>query len=301
MIQTIADKSEYPFEWLDVLDPSEDELKEIAQKYKLHDSSIKDWLQPDHLPKYEKVDGYIFIIFRTHAEKVLDEADTVQELSNKVAIFVKEDLVLTLHKKKWTACSVIKENYVDTKLCENTHHLVNEIVKNCLLSYEQPSVELTKDIEYYEENMFLKNRKPTLLKGLYYLRRRVEVTRRIVMLSHEIVDKLDDKEHTNAYTRDTRDLYVKLHNIYDTLFENMNQLVMIYFSISSQRTNEIVRILTLFSVFFMPLTFIVGIYGMNFDFMPELRMKYGYPGIMLVMAVITAGVYFWFKKKGWLQ
>jgi len=93
---------------------------------------------------------------------------------------------------------------------------------------------------------------------------------------------------------------VKLQNIYDTLFENMNQLVMIYFSISSQRTNEIVRVLTVFSVFFMPLTFIVGIYGMNFEFMPELKMKLGYPGVMALMGLITLGIYVWFKKRGWL-
>ena len=128
----------------------------------------------------------------------------------------------------------------------------------------------------------------------------MEVTRRILMLSHEIVDKMDVPGHSNTYTRDTRDLYVKLHNIYDTLFENMNHLVMVYFSISSQRTNEIVRVLTVFSVFFMPLTFIVGIYGMNFDFMPELRLKWGYPGVMILMGAITFGIYVWFKRRGWL-
>ena len=195
---------------------------------------------------------------------------------------------------------MIKSNQIEQHGCKNTHQLVNEIIKSCIATYEEPSLKLTKDIEYYEENMFLKNRKPSLLKGLYYLRRRVEVTRRILMLSHEIIDRMDTPGKSNTYTRDTRDLYVKLHNIYDTLFENMNQLVMIYFSISSQRTNEIVRVLTVFSVFFMPLTFIAGIYGMNFDVMPELHMRLGYPAVLLLMGVITLGIYLWFKRRGWL-
>ncbi|TLV02673.1 magnesium transporter CorA family protein [Dyadobacter luticola] len=300
MIKTITDQKKFPFEWLDILDPEPEELKDIAAKYKLHESSIKDWLQTDHLPKYENVGSYVLIIFRIHCHKVPEEADTVPELTDKVVIFMSDERVITLHKKKWDAPKAILENQLEQHHCQTTHDLVNEIVKSCLSTYEAPSVKLTEDIEYYEQNMFLKNRKPTLLKGLYYLRRRTEVTRRVIMLSHEIIDKIDNQEHSNTHTRDTRDLYVKLHNIYDTLFENMNQLVMIYFSISSQRTNEIVRVLTLFSVFFMPLTFIVGIYGMNFDYMPELRLKFGYPGVMILMGLITIGIYTWFKRRGWL-
>ncbi|NIJ53733.1 magnesium transporter CorA family protein [Dyadobacter arcticus] len=300
MIQTITDKSKYAYEWLDILDPDEEELKSIAEKYSLHPSSIKDWLQSDHLPKYENVGNYVLIIFRIHCEKLAEEADTIQELTDKVVIFLSDERIITLHKKEWKAPAKIRDNQIEKHDCKNTLDVVNEIVKNCLSTYEGPSAKLTEDIEYYEQNMFLKNRKPALLKGLYYLRRQTEVTRRIIMLSHEIIDKIDSPEHTNTHTRDTRDLYVKLHNIYDTLFENMNQLVMIYFSISSQRTNEIVRVLTLFSVFFMPLTFIVGVYGMNFDYMPELRMKLGYPGVMILMGLITAGIYAWFRKKDWL-
>ena len=87
MFQTIADQNEYPFEWLDVREPSEDELKTLSEKYNLHESSIKDWLQPDHLPKYEDLGSYIFIIFRMHCEEVSEEADTVQELTNKGYFF----------------------------------------------------------------------------------------------------------------------------------------------------------------------------------------------------------------------
>ena len=74
----------------------------------------------------------------------------------------------------------------------------------------------------------------------------------------------------------------------------------IYISLSSQKTNEVMRVLTVFSVFFMPLTFIVGVYGMNFDFMPELRLKWGYPGVMLLMGFITFSIYVWFRRNGWL-
>src|SRR5215217_6425910 len=103
MVQSITDHSEHPFEWIDIVDPDQDELNELTTKYALHESSINDWLQPDHLPKYEHVRSYTFIIFRMHAEKVSEEADTVPELTDKVAIFMFDKLVITLHKNEWLA------------------------------------------------------------------------------------------------------------------------------------------------------------------------------------------------------
>ena len=147
MIKTIADPSQYPFEWLDVTDPSEEEVRQLREKYGLHASSIKDWLQPDHLPKYEDVGSYVFIIFRMHSEKVGTEADTVTELTDKLAIFMTKERVITMHKKDWGAPEVIREEQVDQHSCEDTVHLVYEIIKSCIATYEAPSLKLTKDIE----------------------------------------------------------------------------------------------------------------------------------------------------------
>jgi magnesium transporter len=301
MVKTFADKSSHPFEWLDVTDPSMDELHEIAHKYNLHESSVNDCLQPDHLPKYEIVgnEGDIFIILRLHSSEVTSQADTVRELTDQISIFVKEERIITIHKHEWAQAEKIKEEYMSSEHCKSVHHILNEIIKTGLATYDDHASRLNREIEFFETNMFLKNRKKSLLEDMYYLKRKVDVTRRILILTFEIVDKIDNQPG-NTYTRDTRDLYVKLHSIYDSLFENTNQLLSIYFSLSSQRTNEIIRVLTIFSVFFMPLTFIVGIYGMNFEFMPELKLKYGYPGVMILMGVITGCIYYWFKKREWL-
>ena len=301
MIKTFADKSSHPFEWLDVTNPSMDELHDIAHKYNLHESSVNDCLQPDHLPKYEIVgnEGDVFIILRLHSSEVTNQADTVRELTDQISIFIKEERIITIHKNEWAQAEKIREEYMMSEHCKSAHHILNEIIKTGLATYDDHASRLNREIEFFETNMFLKNRKKSLLEDMYYLKRKVDVTRRILILTFEIVDKIDNQPG-NTYTRDTRDLYVKLHSIYDSLFENTNQLLSIYFSLSSQRTNEIIRVLTIFSVFFMPLTFIVGIYGMNFEFMPELKLKYGYPGVMILMGVITGCIYYWFKKREWL-
>ena len=139
-----------------------------------------------------------------------------------------------------------------------------------------------------------------MLKKLYFIKRKIDVIRRILILTYDIIDHIDSPQSGTAYTRDTRDMYIRMTNIFDSLSDNTNQLLTIYFSVSAQKTNEIIRVLTLFSVFFMPLTFIVGIYGMNFDFMPELKWRLGYPAVLLSMAIVTIVIYLWFRKKGWL-
>ena len=111
---------------------------------------------------------------------------------------------------------------------------------------------------------------------------------------------LPNSHQKNSFYEDMRDYQLRLETEADELHDNINNLVSLYISLSSQKTNEVMRILTVFSAFFLPLTFIVGVYGMNFQYMPELTHKWGYPGIILLMVVITISIFQWFKRKNWL-
>ena len=100
--------------------------------------------------------------------------------------------------------------------------------------------------------------------------------------------------------QDVKDQHLKMRTQYGQVLDEVNNLMNLFMSLASQKTNEVMKVLTIFSVFFMPLTFIAGIYGMNFEFMPELRQRWGYPAVMLLMAIVTLIIYGWFKKKRWL-
>ena len=300
MIKELAEKSNTGFDWIDITDPGQQELEGIAEKYKLHASSVNDCLQPGHLPKYEEFKSYTFIILRVYFPDKNKEADTVQEITNKIAIFFSKDFIITIHRKPWHPIDRVNTDLVSAGDCKGTLHVLNELLKNALHSYDAPGAELTQSIDYYEQQVFLRDRKVPILRGLYFIKRRVDVIRRLLFLVYDVVDKIDPPETTNAYTRDIRDLYVKQKSLYDSLSENANHLLNIYFNISSQKTNETMRILTIFSVFFMPLTFIVGVYGMNFKYMPELEWHYGYPAAMILMVVVIVAIYIWFKRKNWL-
>jgi magnesium transporter len=291
MVNKLAEKVNNAFEWIDVIDPAQDELQGIAHEFNLHESSVNDCLQPDHLPKFEKLENYSFIIFRMHTPGMNGEADTVQELTDKLALFVSKDTIITIRKKDWFPLD---------QTGKSPFHLLNEIIRAGLATYDEPASTLIRLIEHLEENVFLRQRRFSMLKKLYFIKRKIDVIRRILILTHDIIDHIDSPQSGTANTRDTRDMYIRMTNIFDSLSDNTNQLLSIYFSISAQKTNEIIRVLTLFSVFFMPLTFIVGIYGMNFHFMPELKWRLGYPAVLLGMAVVTIIIYVWFRKKGWL-
>jgi len=300
MIKTLAEKEKAGFEWIDVIAPDETDLKAITRDYGLHEASVQDWLQADHLPKYERFQAYAFMILRIFDDHNNREADTVQEVTNKIAVFKGADFIITLHKVPYSAFEDLLEGKLQRRECTQVDHLLNEIVKGVLLSFEKPAAELAQKIDAYENKVFLKNHHKPILKGVYYIKRKADVIRRILLLSYDIVDNIDSPDQSDAYTRDTRDLYTRQQSLFDALSENTNHLLNIYFNIAAQKTNETIRVLTIFSVFFMPLTFIVGIYGMNFKVMPELQWAFGYPAVMILMLVVTILIYLWFKKKNWL-
>lgn len=155
-------------------------------------------------------------------------------------------------------------------------------------------------LDEYEEFVFLHHRRKPFLKNLYYIKRQIDVIRSVLTLYKDIVDYFHMPEYKNIYTQDLRDLFSRTGTLYRNISENTSQLLNIYFNIESNHTNEIMRTLTIISVFFMPLTFIVGVYGMNFKNMPELDWKFGYFGVIIAMITLSIIIYFWFKKKRWL-
>lgn len=300
MQQTLVSAAEHGWEWIDIENPNAEEMQELAQKYGLHPASVRDCLQPEHLPKYEVANNIVFIITRIFDTKAHLEADTIQELTNKVSIFYHENFVFTIHRHPVDFIAEVKEKYIDTGLIKTSSGLLTRLVRSAFRTFDDPADKLANDLDYYETKTFLQSKPVSLTKGLYHLKRKVGVSKRVLKLSEVILDNLKLLNLTPTEMQDMQDLHVHMVTLYDELNDSTNHLVNTYISLSSQKTNEVMRVLTIFSVFFMPLTFIVGIYGMNFEFMPELHSVYGYPMVMLVMALITLVVYIWFRRKGWL-
>jgi magnesium transporter len=299
MITRYHNTGKKKFDWIDVINPTADELRTVAEKHALHSNSVQDSLQPEHLPKFEWIDDTAFIIARVYDHLSFRDADTIQDISNKVAIFVGKNFIITIHRGEQPFLDAIRHKHFETGQCAVPNDLLIKILYYILQSYVTPSLTLETELDQLESQIVLKNQTHSVLRKLYNLKRKAAVCLRILRLSKTILDNLD-RNTPAAVHQDLREFFLSLETSYDQTIEIANNLLNLYISLSSQRTNEVVRVLTLFSVFFMPLTFIVGIYGMNFDVMPELRHPYGYPMVILIMAGITLGIYLWFKRKRWL-
>lgn len=299
MLQQYAFQEQHGFDWVDLSAPSEAEIRDMAARYGLHEVSIKDCLQPGHLPKFERFEHYRFVIFRVLSETSHPEADDVQELTNRMSIFVNENFVLTVHRQEMPLMEAVCGKYIETGRCGDALSLMTQLLREGLLTYESPGIQLSESLDYYEEKVFLRNRNAPILRSLYYVKRRIDVIRRLLLLSYQIIDEIDEDETSPAYTRDLRDQYIRTQNLFDNLSENTAQLLSAYFSLASHRTNEIMKVLTVFSVFFLPITFIVGFYGMNFKYMPELEWYYGYPAVIGLMLLVSVIIFIWFRRKGW--
>ena len=138
---------------------------------------------------------------------------------------------------------------------------------------------------------------PEQLESLYFIKRKAALSIKLLTLSLEPINGIVATPETDASLQDVKDHHLKIVTLYNQILDDVTNLMNIYISFSSQKTNDVMKILTIFSVFFIPITFKVGIYGMNFEYMPELSKRWGYPIVLIIMAVVTVIIYQWFKKK----
>ena len=288
------------FSWLDIVNPTAAELLAISDKFSLHEYVLRDCLEPDHLPKHEELETTDFIITRMLVPHPAEKLLSMQELSTKVAIFYNDKLLITVHRIPHAFLDEIKTKCSHSGRCKNTNELVTKILWYVLHSYEHQSIHLANEVDKFENNIFLKAATPAILEDLYYVRRKASICKKLLVFTGEAINSIDKEKNDAVALQDTKDLHLKLITIYGQVYEDVTNLLNIYLSLSAQKTNDVMKILTIFSVFFMPLTFIAGIYGMNFKFMPELEQRWGYPIAISSMVAISIIIFFWFKRKKWL-
>jgi magnesium transporter len=256
-------------------------------------------LEPDHLPKFEEGDDFNFIILR----KVLENGElgtTINSLTTKIAIFYNEAVIVTIHRLPQEDLIALCEQSIQHGRVTHVQHLLLKIIAKVQHSYTSFAGHLNAQIEEFETRLFVRKTARESIENLYMLKRRTGLCRRLLLLSGEVVNAVQHRQKKSSELQDIRDSQAKLQLFYEQLSEDAINLVSTYMSYSAQKTNEVMKVLTIFSAYFLPLTFIVGVYGMNFDRMPELRWKYGYPAILLVMFLVFLVIYLWFRRRKWL-
>ena len=243
------------------------------------------------MPKFEKQPTYNFLILRAFTSTIHQGATTINELSNKIAFFYNDQKLITIHRKQFDFLEAINKEYQNPE--EILLHLIHKMVQ----TYEHPQQDLDEKIIEIEKTIFLKDHSKVSLKDLYFLKSQARITKKLLHLFQQVIQQIEVSEASKTALQDIKDQLVSLILNYDEVLENANNLLHTYLSVNSQKSSDVMKLLTIFSAFFLPLTFVVGIYGMNFEHMPELKWEMGYFLTLGIMAAISLIIYLWFKRK----
>jgi magnesium transporter len=287
------------FTWIDITSPTLDDLSKVSEQYALNHHNLQDCLEPDHLPKFEEGDPFNFIILR----KVLEETDkgtSIHALTTKIAIFFDNDTIVTIHRVPHPDLFPACEQLIQSGKIASIGSFLLKIIAKVQHSYSRFATALNLQIDETETRLFIKKQATESIESLFLLKRRASLCKKLLLLTGEVVSAVQHRQKKSSEVQDIRDSQIKLQLFYDQLTEDALNLVSMYMSISANKTNDVMKVLTIFSAYFLPLTFIVGVYGMNFEFMPELEWTYGYPLVLGLMVVVFLLIYFWFRRKKWL-
>jgi magnesium transporter len=290
------------FEWVDVVAPEPAELRQIATEFGFHAMSVEDCLDPWHLPKFERFGETTFVILRVFDQQCSSRAASVQEITRKIAVFFRPGLVVTIHRADLALVASARDRFRQG----NGGHLSDTVLLGTLFngaldSFDAPLDQAEDMVDALEEDLLSPARRSPDLQAIHLLKRRVNVIKRLFWQTNSVLQKLVmPGDRATPVFHDVKENAESYYYYADQLLDEINNLLGIHVALSSHRTNEVMRVLTVFSAFFLPLTFIVGVYGMNFDFMPELRVRWGYPAVLGLMLGVCGAIAWWFHRRGWL-
>ncbi len=286
--------------WWDITDPTPEVLGGIADRFNLHRTSVQDCLDPEHFPKIEKVGDTVFMIARCFDTLASAEADDLLGLTRKVAFFLGKDFLITVHRGDQP---FIIQSRQRVEASQGPHEIMVRLMKQATESFNPYLERLEQQVERLERELVTRPPRRDELIALYGLRTRISVIKRQALHTLGVIREFITV-HSPApspWLTDLKETAEGLWQYCDELMEDVQNLLALHLSLSSHRTNETMRFLTVVSLFFMPLTFIVGIYGMNFDLMPELNWRYGYAACWAFMLAVSFYIYWKVRSKGWLE
>ena len=300
MLRTLPLPAGSTFTWVDLIDPSAAEMAEVANRYGLHPAAVRDLLNQPHLPKYERLPGQQLLILRAYDE-VAKRGDTIQAMTRRLVVLMMEGVVLTVHRREqpFFAEAALR---AATGQALRPEQLVLALCARAVASFDEPLKESEEKLDQIEAALFHRKLPHQGIRQVYGLKRRCAVIKRTLARTTAALGPLKEQARDDqGLLADVVEEADRLHTWADELLESATHLMNLEINLASQRTNEVMRVLTVFNAFFLPLTFIAGVYGMNFRQMPGLEHRFGYPLIMGAMLLTALGIWAWFRRKGWLR
>lgn len=288
-------------EWIDVESPTEEDLDFLHNRYNINFLLLEDTIDANHLPKFEQDGDVNFFLMRENTQLERSNLNTISDISTKLGIFLIDNVIITIHRLKNRSIYEFKKEILLPPNVEITRdHIALNLALKVMKSFDDESKNLLEIMDQIESEIFLKTTNHSNhIRRLYRLKRKSGLNTRILNISTVWVDKFKLLQLEDAAVTDLKDKHKDVIADFEHLNTQVASLISMFLAMSDQKANQVMRVLAIYSMYFFPITFIAGIYGMNFVFMPELNLKYGYYITLGLMAGITSITFFYVRKKGW--
>ncbi len=291
--------------WVDVLDPSEDDLNLIQQEFSLHPLAMEDLRHPGQRPKIERYDTHAFLV-------VYASNGNPRHLS-ELNLFIAEGWMVSVrHSYQGDPCVdvlQIGQRFDRTREGHNTVGFLLYTLLDSVVDTYFDALDSTEDeLEQIESRIFVVDgpNESTLQQDLLVLRRELLMFRRRVVPLRDVLQTIlrqevrPVREDVQRYFQDVLDHTLRVIDTLETQRELLGNAVDAHLAVVNNHMNDIMKKMTSWGAILFGAALITGVYGMNFQYMPELSWHYGYFIALGLMLTLTTGLYTWFKKKGWL-
>ena len=281
-----------------------DIIEAIGKHFGVHPLVLEDIVNTGQRPKMEDFGNYLFVVLKMiYYDEKEDEIKTEQ-----VSLLISQNFVISFQEREGDVFNSIRERIRGSKgrirkmgADYLAYALMDSVVDNYFVIIEK----VGEKLEGMEEEL-VKNTTPETLQAIHSLKRNMIFLRKSVWPLREVIGGLERgesklvQESTQIYFRDVYDHTIQVMDAIETSRDMLSGMLDIYLSSVSNRMNEVMKVLTIIATIFIPLTFIAGIYGMNFQNMPELGWRWGYFAVLLVMVAIGISMLGYFRRKKWL-
>jgi len=281
-----------------------EDIKKIGDHFGLHPLTIEDIIDTDQRPKCEETETYLFVVLKMLR---FNEQDN-EILSEQVSFVIFNNTVISFQELRGDVFGPVRERITENKgrirkmgVDYLLYALIDAVVDNYFLI-----LEVFGDRIELVEHELVDDPEPETMQAIHKFKRDTVLLRKSIWPLREVINGIDRLESSfiskpvKRYFRDVYDHTIHVIDTIEAFRDIVTGMLELYLSVISNRMNEVMKVLTIIATIFIPLTFIAGIYGMNFKYMPELDWKPAYFITLLIMFTVALGMFGYFKKKQWL-
>ncbi|MCK5217692.1 MAG: magnesium/cobalt transporter CorA [Methanosarcinales archaeon] len=278
-------------------------IEKIGKHFNIHPLVLEDITNTEQRPKMEDFDDYLFLILKMICFEEKNKRIKVEQ----VGLILGSNFVISFREEEGNIFDPVRQRIISKKgriRKKGADYLAYALIDVIVDSYFLILEKIGDQIEDLEEDLMDGPRQETM-QAIHSLKREMLQFRKSVWPLQEMISKLEKgesemfNESTEIYLKDVHDHTIHVIDTIEIFHDMLSGLLDLYISSVSNKMNEIMKVLTIIATIFIPLTFIAGVYGMNFRYMPILEWRYGYPMVLLVMLIIGVGMIIYTRKREW--